>query len=140
MTVNTIVNGTIVAYNAVNFSQGARNVFDNVGRTIYVSATGVANGVDMVSTVGCYFNDPGAHVLTPAMAGSTVQTTNTTGYKILVNIGGGTVTAVSIIGSDGVTRGVPIGAYANLSIFLQPNDKIAVTYSATPSWSWTALQ
>ncbi|QJD54993.1 putative tail fiber protein [Pseudomonas phage MR16] len=140
MTVNTIVNGTIVAYNAVNFSQGARNVFDNVGRTIYVSATGVANGVDMVSTVGCYFNDPGAHVLTPAMAGSTVQTTNTTGYKILVNIGGGTVTAVNIIGSDGVTRGVPIGAYANLSIFLQPNDKIAVTYSATPSWSWTALQ
>jgi len=67
----------------------------------------------------------------PTLPATGVTYTNTTGRICLVNIWGGTVSAVS---RNGYGMGMTSG-----SVILRPNDTIAITYSATPSWYWSSL-
>jgi hypothetical protein len=69
-------------------------------------------------------------VATPAVPASTVTATNPNPFPVFVAVTGGTVTVISVGGSaTGLTSGtviVPAGA------------TVAVTYSAAPTWAWSA--
>jgi len=69
---------------------------------------------------------------TPAVPASTVNITNTTGSKVLVNIAGGTVTAVKV---DGNTVATGTG----VSVVVPHNKTISITYSVAPTWTWATL-
>jgi hypothetical protein len=64
----------------------------------------------------------------PSVPASTVAVQNTLGFTVAVTIAGGTVTTILI---NGVSAGSGDGTY-----FLPPNQTIAVTYSAAPTWTW----
>lgn len=65
----------------------------------------------------------------PAIPATTVAVENTSGFKMWVEIAGGTVTAVKV---DNVT----IGARTSGAFFVRPGSTISITYSAAPTWQW----
>jgi hypothetical protein len=67
----------------------------------------------------------------PALAATTVAMENTSGYDVVVNVTGGTTTAVK---RNGVTI---TGLTSSIGeIFLGPGSTIAITYSAAPTLQW----
>ena len=68
---------------------------------------------------------------TPTMLASDAQTTNHTGQPQRVRIYGGTVTDIYVGGAfTGFTKG---------DFILLPGEAIAIRYSVTPTWTWTAV-
>jgi len=68
----------------------------------------------------------------PAVPATTVPATNTTEYRMWVeiNLSGATVTAVKV---DGVT----VGSRTSGMFLVRPGSTIAITYSAgNPTWQW----
>lgn len=65
----------------------------------------------------------------PAVPATTVAVKNTSGYPMLVEITGGTVTAVKV---DGVT----IGARTSGSFRVRNGSTIAWVGTAAPTWQW----
>ena len=67
----------------------------------------------------------------PALAATTVPMENTSGYDVIVNITGGTTTAVK---RNGVTI---TGLTSTIGqIFLAPGSTVAITYSGAPTLQW----
>ncbi|WP_052285699.1 phage head-binding domain-containing protein [Kluyvera genomosp. 1] len=71
-------------------------------------------------------------VSTPPIPVSGVEVTNIYGVPVRIFINGG---AVSLIAINGVSSGFTTGAM----LFLEPGEKITVTYSTTPSWNWIGV-
>jgi len=65
----------------------------------------------------------------PAIAATTVAVENTSGYDMLVEVTGGTVTVVKV---DTVT----VGARVSGSFLVRAGSSIALTYSVAPTWQW----
>jgi hypothetical protein len=77
-----------------------------------------------------HLNHPG--VLTPpAVPASTVTATNGFGCPCLVQIKGGTVTAVTV-------AGVALSIAGSLA-FVPDGATIALTYAVAPTWTWYGL-
>lgn len=67
-------------------------------------------------------------ITAPSLPASTVTVTNTYPAPVTVYVSGGTVSAITVAGT---TTGTTSGA-----VRVNPNDSIAVTYSAAPTWKW----
>lgn len=85
---------------------------------------------DAAATNGTGFDGAGGFV-TPAVPLSTVPVSNTSAMPMTVVISGGTVTTVLV---NGVSAGSGDGTYT-----VPQGGTIAVTYSAAPTWTWTAV-
>lgn len=83
---------------------------------------------DTAATAGSVL-DLGNGFTTPAVPLTTVPVTNTSPLPATVVISGGTVTTVLV---GGVSAGSGDGTYV-----VPSQQTIAVTYSATPTWTWT---
>lgn len=68
----------------------------------------------------------------PAVPASTVTVTNTTGQTAYVTVIGGTVTHITVAGSDQATS-------TNFTATVAAGATIAITYSAAPVWYWSTL-
>jgi len=68
-------------------------------------------------------------VLTPAVPSSTVAVANTTGRDISVVLGAGTVTHVTVNGTDRATS-------SPANVMLPAGESISLTYSVAPVWAW----
>lgn len=73
---------------------------------------------------------PAVVPVTPAVPATTVAAQNTNAYPVQVVITGGTLTAVVV---GGTTVGTAAGTYV-----VNPGSAISITYSAAPTWAWTA--
>jgi hypothetical protein len=67
----------------------------------------------------------------PSLAASTVAMVNTSGYDVIVNVTGGTTSAVKRNGTTITGLTTTIG-----QIFLAPGSSIAITYSGAPTLQW----
>lgn len=65
----------------------------------------------------------------PAVAATTVDVQNTSGYPMIVEITGGTVTAVKV---DGVT----VGSRTSGMFYVRNLSKIQWVGSGAPTWQW----
>jgi hypothetical protein len=74
--------------------------------------------------------NPRGAVTTPAFPATTVVVTNTTGFRVLVGIKGGTSTAVAVNGVAAVLAATPA------SIYLEPGGTVAITFTVAPTWVW----
>jgi hypothetical protein len=65
----------------------------------------------------------------PAIASTTTPVTNSTGFDCMVNVVGGTVTAIAVGGTTltGITSGL---------VFVPAGQTITLTYSSAPTWQW----
>lgn len=105
----------------------------------FVASINDSNGSDVfadllfIDTMGqtVLINIPPVSVTTPGVPASGSPVTNNTGKPVYVTISGGTVTNVSI---NGTTVGTTDGLYT-----LLVGSSIVLTYSASPSWSWSAI-
>jgi hypothetical protein len=126
---NLTVNGCQFANNASNQLGGAKAriagcaFISNTNPLSVVSANG---GCRISNTSG--INDV-LGVTTPAVPASTAAYTYLGFMPITVYIAGGTVTSIAI-------NGQAVLVASNCSVQLAPGDAIAITYSATPSWSF----
>jgi hypothetical protein len=68
----------------------------------------------------------------PAVPASTVTYTNTTGQTAYVTVIGGTVTHITVAGSDQATS-------TNFTATVAAGATIAITYSVAPAWYWSTL-
>lgn len=68
-------------------------------------------------------------VLTPAVPSSTVALANTTGKDISIVLGAGTVTHVTVNGTDRATSSPAV-------VMLPAGESISLTYSVAPVWAW----
>jgi len=84
------------------------------------SDTGATNGATQ---------DDGGGFATPSFPATTVPVTNTSPLPATVVISGGTVGTVTI---NGASAGSGDGTYT-----VPPGQTIAVTYTGSPSWTWT---
>lgn len=77
-----------------------------------------------------FFENAGS-VSAPSFPATTVAVTSTYSWYVVATITGGTVTNVSVNGS---TVGTGDGTYV-----IPPLGTIAVTYTGSPAWTWTAV-
>lgn len=68
----------------------------------------------------------------PAVPASTVTYTNTTGQTAFVTVIGGTVTHITVNGTDQATS-------TNFMATVPSGQTIAITYSAVPTWYWSTF-
>lgn len=68
----------------------------------------------------------------PAVPASTVTCQNTSGQTAYVTVAGGTVTHITVNGSDQATA-------TNFTATVAAGQAIAVTYSAVPAWYWSTF-
>lgn len=68
----------------------------------------------------------------PAVPATTVTTVNDSGQTALVTVIGGTVTHITVNGSDQATA-------TNFTATVAAGETIAVTYSAAPAWYWSTF-
>lgn len=68
----------------------------------------------------------------PAVPASTVTTVNTSGQTAFVTVIGGTVTHITVNGSDQATS-------TNFTATVAAGQTIAITYSAAPTWYWSTF-
>ena len=110
--------------------------------TAQITLTG-ANALAALVLIGRNrgYNPKGWATASPAVPASGVDETNTTGYPVLVYITGlGTgITAVGITDNaatlQSFTRTGEVGDFYRL----EPNDKIRLTYTGSPTWKWFGL-
>src|SRR6266568_7774111 len=76
------------------------------------------------------YNPVGFSVSQPAIPASTTPITNNSGVDCMVNIVGGTVTAITI---GGTATGL---AATGQTVHVPAGQTIAITYSAAPTWKW----
>lgn len=75
-------------------------------------------------------NPTGVWAGAPALAASTVNMTNTSGFDVEVLITGGTVTFVK---KNGVTMATATG----VTVRLRPSHTLSITYSVAPTLQWS---
>ncbi|QKD01499.1 hypothetical protein [Mesorhizobium loti] len=68
-------------------------------------------------------------VSTPSVPASTTAISNTNGQSALVNISGGTVTAI-------IVNGVTIAVTTPATVIVDNDATISMTYSVAPTWRW----
>jgi hypothetical protein len=68
----------------------------------------------------------------PAVPASTVTVTNTSGQTALVTVIGGTVTHITVAGTDQATS-------TNFTATVAAGQTIAITYSGAPTWYWSTF-
>ena len=68
----------------------------------------------------------------PAIAASTVAVANPFAFPCFVRVKGGTVTVVSVGGNTYATA-------TNALVLVKEGESITLTYSAAPTWDWTAI-
>lgn len=91
--------------------------------------TGTQTGLVSLDTLTNF--SPQGLLTAPTMPTSGTAYTNNFGVTARVFVSGGTVTAIALNGTDtGITSG---------QIILGPGETIALTYSATPTWTWFGL-
>jgi hypothetical protein len=73
-------------------------------------------------------NPTGAWSGAPSLAATGVAMSNTSGYAVWADVVGGTVTAITVNGSN-------VGA-TNGSVRVPPRGTLAITYSAAPTVNW----
>lgn len=104
----------------------------NVNSTQVATATAFTATVPAGATIAVTYSVLPAwywSTFTPAVPASTVAAVNTTGQDITVVLGGGTVTHVTVNGTDRATS-----SPANVMV---PNGQsITLTYSGAPVWAW----
>lgn len=89
--------------------------------------TDVAQYNALVAAAGSA-NPTGAWAGAPSLAATGVNMKNTSGRSLLVDISGGTVTAIKV---NNVATGITAG-----TVRLAPGDKVSITYSAAPTVGW----
>jgi hypothetical protein len=127
---NTWVGGQIAtATYGIEASNGKSNIFINVNNAISGAGT-----TFMPASTGVWLETPNySNVSTPAVPGSGTSYLNTTGQMVEVTINGGTVSSVK-------RNGVGLFTTSNVTVILEPEDSIALTYSSAPSWTWMPLR
>lgn len=74
--------------------------------------------------------NPRGAVTTPTFPTSTTVVTNTTGFRVMVGIKGGTSTAVAVNGVAAVLAATPA------TVVLDPGGTVAITFTVAPTWVW----
>lgn len=74
------------------------------------------------------YNTAPGNIAAPAIPASGTAQTNTNDRPAMINVYGGTVTAIDI---DGVSTGLTSGTFR-----LMPGETVKLTYSVAPSWTW----
>ncbi|MDE2102898.1 MAG: hypothetical protein KGL39_36980 [Patescibacteria group bacterium] len=127
---NTFIGGTYsYTVGGISPSAGSDNLFIcpainpvNPGTLAEFLAAGT--GVTVKTTLGLTLT-------TPSFPASTVVVTNTVGQTAQVQIWGGSISSISLNGSAMTMTG---GTF-----ILKTNDTIAITYTGSPAWKWTAV-
>lgn len=114
----TIIGGTVTSVNV-----GAAQVATATGYTATVPA-GQTIAVTYSAVPAWYWS-----TFTPAVPASGTAVANPTGQDISVVIAGGTVTHVTVSGTDRATS-------SPANVMLPGGGSIALTYSAAPVWAW----
>ena len=123
---------------------------NTTGQTAYVTVIGgtvthiTVNGTDQATATNFMATVPAGQaisitysgvpawywsILTPAVPSSTVAVANTTGRDISVVLGAGTVTHVTVNGTDRATS-------SPANVMLPAGESISLTYSGAPVWAW----
>lgn len=126
---------------------------NSTGQTAYVTVVGgtvthiTVNGSDQATATNFTATVPAGQTIaitysaapawywstiTPAVPSSTVAVANTTGQDVSVIIASGTVTHVTVNGSDQATS-------SPANVMLPAGESISLTYSAAPVWAWMAF-
>jgi hypothetical protein len=79
-------------------------------------------------------NPTGLWAGAPALAATTVDMVNTSGFDVLVTVTAGTVTSVK---KNGVALASAAVAAPGLPVHLRPGHKLNVTYSVAPTLQWS---
>jgi hypothetical protein len=116
----TIIGGTVTS---VNVPAGGTQVATGSGFTASVAA-GQTISVTYSAVPAWYWS-----TFTPAVPASTVAAVNTTGQDITVVLGAGTVTHITVNGTD---RGTTTPA----QVMVPNGQSITLTYSVAPVWAW----
>lgn len=104
----------------------------NVGAVQVATATNYTATVPNGQTIAVTYSAVPAwywSVFTPAVPASLTAVTNPTGQDISVVIAGGTVTHVTVSGTDRATA-------SPANVMLPGGGTITLTYSAAPVWAW----
>jgi hypothetical protein len=116
----TLIGGTVTS---VNVPAGGTQVATGSGFTATVAA-GQTISVTYSVVPAWYWS-----TFTPAIPVSTVPVMNTTGQDITVVLGAGTVTHITVNGTD---RGTTTPA----QVMVPNGQSITLTYSVAPVWAW----
>lgn len=127
---------------------------NTTGQTAYVTVIGgtvthiTVNGSDQATSTNFMATVPAGQTIaltysvlpawywstfTPAVPASTTAVANPTGQDITVILGAGTVTHVTVNGSDRATS-------SPAQVMLPAGESIALTYSVAPVWAWMNFQ
>ena len=117
----TIIGGTV---SSVNVPSGGTQVATATNYMATVPAGSTLGITYSVAPTSIYWS-----TLTPAVPASTVAVANTTGKDLAVILGAGTVTHVTVSGTDRATSSPAIVA-------LPAGGTITLTYSVAPVWAW----
>lgn len=117
----TIIGGTV---SSINVPSGGTQLATATNYTAAVPAGSSIGITYSGAPTGIYWS-----VLTPAVPASTVAAANMTGRDLTVILGGGTVTHVTVNGTDRATSSPAVVA-------LPAGESITLTYSAAPVWAW----
>jgi len=102
------------------------------------SATTVENAdVDILNVSAYSVSIPHNTPTIPSVPASGTAQANTNPYPVNVYIYGGTVTEIQYTPSGGTA--VEVGTAGPATVRLNPGDSITLTYTAAPSWQWTAI-
>ena len=104
----------------------------NVAGTQVATSSGYMASVPAGATIAITYSVVPAwywSILTPAVPSSTVAVANTTGKDISVVLGAGTVTHVTVNGTDRATS-------SPANVMLPAGESISLTYSVAPVWAW----
>lgn len=116
----TLIGGTVTS---VNVPAGGTQVATGSGFTATVAA-GQTISITYSAAPAWYWS-----TFTPAIPASTVPVANTTGQDITVVLGAGTVTHITVNGTD---RGTTTPA----QVMVPNGQSITLTYSVAPVWAW----
>lgn len=92
-------------------------------------ASAATTGKRIIDNIG--FNEDRAAVI-PTLPATTVDHYNTLGSPAWVQIGGGTVTSIKLNNHQ-------IAAATPHQFYIGPGDRVNITYSVAPTWSWNPL-
>lgn len=124
--------------NALKFSNGSRA---NLIYAMGLPTDGVTNNATTPNNRIIATQSPGVLSNQPSVPTSNSDRVNLESHTMVVTIlSGGDVTNWQVTDANGNTDIITGALFAGQSILLEPGDKIRLTYTTPPTWSWRAIR
>jgi hypothetical protein len=118
--------GVELVAGATNMHVNGNDLRHNVAALVDLTGSAATNGKRITNNAG--FNE-GRAALSPTMVPTATEFQNPYGSPCFVSVYGGTVTNIAL-------NGQVLTASANAMFPVGPGDRVAINYSAAPSWLW----